>query len=1322
MRAGDVEDIYELSPLQQGILFHSLYDGDSDVYINQRSFLIEGPLDIEALLTASRETVRAHTALRTSFHWDGLDKPLQVVHRAAPPAVTRLDWSDATDQQERFDRLLAEDLATRFDPAVPPLQRLHLIRFADQRFAFIWTHHLLVLDGWSVPIFMRDVLQRYLSLTAGLPPPAPAPPYRDYIAWLLRQDLAAAEDFWARTLDGRADTGTLAPLLPLDPRRPAGTLDERVVDLPEQVETGLRAAAARHTVTLNTVLQAAWALVLQRYGGGREVTFGVTSSCRPPELPHIDRMLGLFTNTLPVRVPVPIDGPLGPWLRDLQARHTAIRRYEYSPLAQIKQWTGAPGADPLFHSLVIFDNYSTSVEVGDLAQRLSFRLIDAVEKTSQPLVLIATPEPNFTVRVRFHRDRFAPGLADEILTCFGRTLAAMVDADRIAEVAAAQPTAAQSTAGASGDLIGHGPPRQYPDADQTLLGLVERQARATPDALAVITDDATVHYDELTTGARRVAATLLASGVGPGHVVGVCAERSPEMVTGILGALYAGAAYLPLDPSLPAARLAFMVRDAGVDVVFAQPGTAGAAREAGSRQVLTRDDIADRADQPLPHLRPSDAAYVMYTSGSTGQPKGVVTTHRAIVNRLLWMQEACALTPTERVLQKTPFGFDVSVWEFFWPLVTGAAIVLARPGGHQDAEYLARTIARQRVTTAHFVPSMLGLFLDEPTVDGLPDLHRVVCSGEQLPPALVRRFHELLPGVRLYNLYGPTEAAVDVTWWDCSKEAAPDVVPIGDPIANTQAVVLDRRLLPAPAAVPGELYLGGVQVAVGYLGRPGLTAATFVAHPVAGPGGRLYRTGDRVRRLPDGSLEYLGRFDQQVKINGYRIELGEIEQVLMAHPAVRESAVVVRERDGGQQLAAYLTAADGGSPDPQLLRDHLQRQLPGYMLPATITTLPAMPLSHNGKLDRSALPDPSPVVTAGGDRPATPTEVRVAAVFCEILGLGEVDATASFFELGGNSFDAVRAIRRIEGATVGLLGAHPSVRELSAVLDESAGHQILLRLTGPGPQAQTLVCVPFGGGSAITYQPLSRALPADIALLAVSPPGHELGGDPELRPLEEVAQEAADAVRKTVDGPISVYGHCAGVGLAVELVRRLEASGTPVERLFLGGSYPFYQPGRFSRMLLKGLFALVKLGLLRVSTLTIGNNPSGGPAVDRAEMIYLRSIGGFEGDIGDEELAFIMRAFRHDVSTAAQYFTQQSPGRGEAAPLAAPITVLAGTADPLTPQPERRYRSWRRFAADVDLVTIPGGGHYFHQQQPDVVAAAIQERCTDRWPVDRVAS
>jgi amino acid adenylation domain-containing protein len=1289
----DIEDIYELSPLQQGMLLHSLH-GDADTYLAQRSYDIEGPLDADALLEAWQQALSAHTALRTSFHWDGLDKPVQVVHRNVSVPMRRHDWCDVDDegQRARFDRLLAEDRAAGFDPAQPPLLRLHLIRLGDGRHGFIWTHHMLLLDGWSVPIVTNDVLRRYVSLTAGGSPPATAAPFRDYIAWLQRQDLDAAKRFWTGALSDHAGAGQLGGLLPADLDH-TGPVDERVVSLPASVADGLRDVAARHQVTLSTLLQAAWALVLQRHSGDAKVTFGCASSGRPAELSGVDRMVGAFINTLPVCVAVPDDGDLGPWLRDIQARYTRARRYEYSPLAQIKKWAGASGPQPLFHSVLVLDNYPSTVLLGALAQRLSFRQVNAFEKTSEPLTLLVTPEPEPTMRLLFHRERFAPGSVDDIMDSFRGTLIGLVGAQRIASVAGSARLDGGAVRRPDGGTVprldggGRGEVR-YADADKTLAELIERQARTTPDAVAVRTDDGVLSYGQLLSASRQVAAALDAAGVGPGDVVGVCAERSPDMVAGLVGTLLAGAAYLPLDPSLPTSRLAFMVSEAGAGVVLAQRDFAGVAAEAGAGRVLTLGDLASApGGRDRAAVTGADAAYVMYTSGSTGRPKGIVITHRAIVNRLLWMQETFRLGRADRVLQKTPFGFDVSVWEFFWPLMTGATMVLARPGGHQDSAYLAATIARQGITTAHFVPSMLQLFLDEPAASGRTALRRVICSGEQLTYALAQRLRTLLPHVELHNLYGPTEAAVDVTWWDCRRPGPPGVLPIGHAIANTRAYVLDRRLAEAPVDVPGELFLGGVQLARGYLDRPALTAARFIAHPLADPGGRLYRTGDRVRRLPDGSLEFLGRLDQQVKVHGYRIELGEVEQVLGGHPCVREAVVVARDGPDGPRLAAYVT---GATPhDAVVLRDYLRLHLPRWMLPATITTLPALPLTHNGKVDRAALPEPSPTPPADRPRavPATPREEAVAAVYREILGVAEVDATASFFDLGGDSFAAVRAVRQIEGATVGLLAAHPSVRELAAALQPSAAADgILLRLTPPGPVSHTLVCVPFGGGSAIGYQPLARALPPQVALLAASLPGHELGGDSELRPLEEVAEECVDEVLKVADGPVSVYGHCLGVALAVEVVRRLEAADRPVDRLFLGGSYPFYERGPIGRAL---------------------QRRRAGTAADHAKMRYLKSLGGFDGMVDDAELAFVMRAFRHDDAAARRYFSERWPRGGGTPPLAAPITFVAGTDDPETPRYRRRYGAWRRFGAAVELAAVPGGGHYFPQHQPEALAEII---------------
>ncbi|MFY1652868.1 amino acid adenylation domain-containing protein [Solwaraspora sp. WMMB762] len=1311
MSTHDIEDIYELSPLQQAILFHTLYAGDTDVYVNQRSFYVDGPLDVDTLLLAWEQTARAHTILRTSFHWEGLDKPVQVVHRDVPSQITRYDWSGEPDQQERFDRLRAEDLTTGFDPAVVPLQRLHLVKFDDRRHGVIWTNHLLLLDGWSVPIFLNDVLRRYANLAFGTPPPEPAPPYRDYIAWLQRQDLDAAKDFWSRTLSGRAGSAALAPLLPANPHGAEGTLDERTVRLPGGVETRLRDKAARHRVTLNTVLHAAWALVLQRFSGEAEVMFGVTSAGRPPEVPRVDRMMGLLTNTLPVHVTVPDDGEVGPWLHDIQTGYTAVRRYEYSPLAQIKQWIGATGTQPLFNSLFIFDNYSLDVSADELGQLLSVRPVDTIEKTSQPLVLTVTPEPHLALRIHILRERFVPGAADEILDCFQAALAGLAEHDRVAEVAATLPAPATE----------QGPVVNYRDADATLPELIERQAAMTPDAVAVVTDDEFCRYGELLDRARQAAAVLGTLGVGPGDVVGICAERSLHMVTGILGALFAGAAYLPLDPTLPAARLAFMLADADARAVIATPESAAHARAAGARTVLIPDGFpATEQGWVRPAVSGADAAYVMYTSGSTGRPKGVVITHRAVVNRLLWTQQTFGLTADDRVMQKTPFGFDVSVWELFWPLISGATMVVAAPGGHQDAEYLAEAFIRHKVTTAHFVPSMLQLFVDEPAAADLPLLRRVICSGEALPYPLARRFRELLPDVGLHNLYGPTEATVDVTWWDCSRPGPPSVVPIGFPVANTGAYVLDRRLQEVPVGVPGELYLSGVQLARGYLARPGLTASTFVAHPLAGPGGRLYRTGDKARRLRDGSLEFLGRLDHQVKLRGYRIELGEIEQVLAGHPGVREAVVVACGRDDSLQLAAYFTVASDTAPDQRALREHLQTELPRYMLPATFTVLPAMPLTHNGKLDRAALPAlaasgaKSPVrAPQTASTPAAAEEEAVLSVYREILNLTDVDTDASFFDLGGNSYDAVRAIRRIEGATVGLLVANPSARALAAALrsvQEPDG--ILLRLTGPALAGHTLVCVPFGGGSAISYRPLAEVLPPEVALHAVTLPGHDIGGHPELRPLEDVAQETVEAVLRSTSGPTSVYGHCAGVALAVEVARLLEAAGRHVERVLLGGSFPFYDPGPVGRVVQRSLAAMVSRGWLRVSANTVGLTGNDRPGADVAEMRYLRSIGGFEGVVDDEVLAFVMRAFRHDVAQASRYFSTRWTRKSDTPPLAAPITFIAGTDDPLTPRYEQRWRMWERFSRSVELTTVPGGGHYFHQQQPEMVAKILESTLT----------
>ncbi|HEU0054412.1 MAG TPA: amino acid adenylation domain-containing protein, partial [Longimicrobium sp.] len=554
-------------------------------------------------------------------------------------------------------------------------------------------------------------------------------------------------------------------------------------------------------------------------------------------------------------------------------------------------------------------------------------------------------------------------------------------------------------------------------ADQCIHQLFEAQAARTPDAVAVRFEEASLTYRELNERANQLAHHLRGHGVGPEVRVGVLMERSLEMVVSLLAVLKAGGAYVPLDPGLPAERLAYMLDDSAVPLVLAQAVLHGAVPAREGVEVLAVDALAERlaaesAENPAVGAGPDSLAYVIYTSGSTGRPKGVMNQHRGVVNRLVWMQAHFGIGADDVVLQKTPFGFDVSVWEFFWPLRQGATLVMARPDGHRDPLYLQEVIERRGVTTLHFVPSMLQQFVEAVEPGRCASLRHVVCSGEALPPALVARFHDRFAApVVLTNLYGPTEAAVDVSFWTCPRDGTVDVVPIGRPVWNTALYVLDAALRPVPVGVPGELYIGGVQVARGYLDRPGLTAERFVPDPFSAEGGaRLYRTGDRVRWRADGAIEYLGRLDFQVKVRGFRIELGEIEAVLRGHESVADCVVMARADAGEQRLVAYVV----GDADAEALRGRLRRSLPEYMVPSAFVSLEALPLTPNGKLDRRALPAPD--FASAAERyvaPRTETEALLAEIWAEVLRLPRVGVHDGFFELGGHSLMATSVVSRV---------------------------------------------------------------------------------------------------------------------------------------------------------------------------------------------------------------------------------------------------------------------------------------------------------------------
>ncbi|HEV2852358.1 MAG TPA: non-ribosomal peptide synthase/polyketide synthase [Thermoanaerobaculia bacterium] len=926
-----------------------------------------------------------------------------------------------------------------FDLERGPFLRTALLRLAPEEHELVIALHHIAADGGSLGVLVRELAALYTAFAEGRPSPLTPLPvqYADYAVWQRRWlDAGVLETglgFWLSRLSGELPGVDL----PADRPRPAvlshrGAHFERM--LPARLTDRLAELARRGRATPFMALFAVYTALLHRYTGLEDLVVGSPIAGR--NRVELEGLIGVFINNLVLRVR--LEGE--PGLRELLARvrETSLEAFAHQEVPfELLVDELRPGRDlsrtPLFQVMFVGQNAPLRrIELPGLA--LSPREVDLGTARFDLSLSMGEADGGWLGTWKFSADLFdAPTLARMALHFENLLSAAMAEPGRpVAELPLLAASERHQVALGWNDTSVH-------RRDMVLHELIAAQVEHTPEAIAVEFGDERLTYAELSRRADGLARYLRGQGVQTGSLVGISAERSIEMVVGLLGILKAGGAYVPFDPSYPADRLAYMREDSGVEVLLTQSELRGPFPEAG----------------PIPDTAvPSGPAYAIYTSGSTGRPKGAAVPHRGIVNRLLWMQEAYGLGPDDRVLQKTPFSFDVSVWEFFWPLITGARLVVAPPGAHQDAPRLAALIREHGITTLHFVPSMLQIFLGQ---DGLVDqdgfagacrsVRRVFASGEALPFELKERFLERLPGVELHNLYGPTEASVDVTFHACAPGGRRRTVPIGRPIANTSIVVLDRSLNPAPIGVPGELHIGGVGLAIGYVGRPELTAERFIPDPIGEtPGGRLYKTGDLARFRPDGEVEFLGRLDHQVKIRGVRIELGEIEAALSSHPAVRETVVVARKEGLDHRLVAYLVPMGESVPAPAELRSFLRATLPEAMVPSAFVVLRAFPLNPSGKVDRKALPAPSMdrmEPERAYEAPHTPMEQRLAALWAELLGVRRVGRHDNFFELGGNSIQAAMLVNRLQRELgrilyVMALFDAPTVAELAANLGEEA--------------------------------------------------------------------------------------------------------------------------------------------------------------------------------------------------------------------------------------------------------------------------------------------
>jgi len=1021
---------------------------------------LRGQLDVRAFAAALTEVVRRHDTLRTTFEMVG-EGPAIRIHPPAPVRVPVVDLRGLPRSERAAPgRRLAEREAARpFDLGAGPLFRFRLFCLGDGEWLGVTTLHHIASDGWSMGVLVGEFAALYRSFTRGETPRLPELPirYGDFAAWqrewLAGERLEAQIGYWQGALAGAP------PLLELPTDRPRPPLPSyrggaRPVRLSGTLRDALAALGLAGGATLFMVLMAAFQVLLARLSGERDLTVGTPVANRVRR--EVEGLIGLFVNTLVVRGRLAAGLPFRAFLA--QARGTILgalahQDLPFERLVEALRVSRSRAHPPLFQVLFALQN----TPMGALTLpgvALEFVEIDSgAAKFDLNLDLSELPG-GLQGRLEFATDLFDATTIQRFLASFRTLLEAVAaEPDRpwdalplLAPVELRQLAEWNDTAVA-----------WKPEGVSTLPARIAARAARAPDAVAVVAGDEALSYGELLARASRLASELRGRGVARGNLVGLAAERGLEMVVGLLGILGAGAAYVPLDPEYPADRLAAMVEDARMSVVLAQAHLAPGL-PAGPYQILVPGPEGGGEEPfPAPDLGPDDLAYVIFTSGSTGRPKGAANAHRGIDNRLLWMQSAFSLGPGDRVLQKTPASFDVSVWEFFWTLEAGATLVMARPGGHRDGAYLVSTLAERAITTLHFVPSMLGAFLEEGDVERATAVRRVITSGEALTPDLVRRFYHRFPpgpgtdGPELHNLYGPTEAAVDVTWWPCPRPGGElTSVPIGRPIANTRTHVVDRLFQPVPVGVAGELLLGGVQVGRGYFGRPALTARSFVPDPFAadagtgegGEGGeRLYRTGDLVRWRPVGEIEFLGRIDFQVKLRGLRIELGEIENALAAHPDVFGATVLAV---GGERLVAYVVAESGGGaarPRPEALKAFLGSRLPEYMVPSLFVFLDAFPLTSSGKVSRRELPAPEPE-TGGADYepPRTPTEELLAGLWVELLGTERVGRRDHFFELGGHSLLATRLLARLRrtwGVEVplGRVFETPTLAGLAAAVD-----------------------------------------------------------------------------------------------------------------------------------------------------------------------------------------------------------------------------------------------------------------------------------------------
>ncbi|QQQ03726.1 non-ribosomal peptide synthetase [Lysobacter enzymogenes] len=1167
-RYPDLEDVYPVSPLQQGLLFHALDAGEQPLYINQSTVTLDGEFDADAFAQAWTLALARHPILRTGFAWDGLERPLQVVRSRASLSPRRHDLRDRDEAGTAaiLAEIQREDRNTPFALDEVPLMRVRLLQCAPRRHIVVWTRHHLIVDGWSSALLIQEVMAGYRALARGQRPTLPAaPPYRDYLGWLARQDRAGSSAWWSRELAALDAPARLPEAA--DPR-PGFAHVRREFDA-----TAVAALAAAHAVTLGTVVQGALALVLRRYYGRDDFCIGLTSSGRPAELPGVERMLGVFINTLPLRLRFdrtrPEQAPtLGAWLAQLQRHGLDLREYEHLPLAEVQALSGLVGGVSPFDTLLVFENYPAAP--GEDGGELRVREHDGADLTHYPLTLaMLADESRLHVQAVLDRGKLDGWLVEQMLDDLAFVLQQLPSLQRLDDLPLlpSQSRSAAWTERASYPCVG------------SLVARFAEVAQRHPARIAVSAEDGELDYAALDRRSSQLATLLIRQGAGPGQRVGLCLPRGCDLLVALLAILKTGAAYVPVDPQAPAARRGFVLEDSGVclsvslrALAVELPGTALCLDDPFTRAQL---DAAMPGD--LPEV-PADApAYLIYTSGSTGTPKGVVVTHRNVERLFTAATQDGHFSFDESDVWSLfhSHAFDFAVWELWGAWLYGGRAVLVPEAVCRQPDAFLDLLAEQGITVLNQTPSAFYALQSQALRRDVPlKVKTVVFGGEALEPSRLQPWRERYPDVELINMYGITETTVHVSFHRLSDEDLQSPASrIGRALPDLAVHVLDDAGQPVPLGVVGELVVEGDGVAQGYWQRPELTAERFVVRE----GQRRYRSGDLGRYRVDGSLEYRGRGDDQVKLRGYRIEPGEIAAKLAALPQVVDAAVTVEGQGEGAWLMAYAVAAPNAEPDPQALRDALRAVLPDYMLPRQIQLLPALPLTANGKLDRKALPKPEATQAADRRMPRNALEWQLLDAWRQVLARSDFGIDDDFFALGGHSLLAtslLSRLRRLRGQDLplALVFQHPTIARMSEHLGaQRGGANALVRLRGGGAATQRLFCLHPGGGHTLAYAPALERLDAEVAAFGIN---SRMLVDNQWRPasLDALLDDYLALIRaEQPEGPYALLGWSLGGTLAYALAERLEQAGDQVAWVGLIDCFGWREKERIADPALHGL-------------------------------------------------------------------------------------------------------------------------------------------------------